>query len=233
MADSVTGVPILEIFYQATNNKIGASCLQSLLMMCQVFASIALTAEGSRSVYAFARDGAFPQFLNEKFKAVHPSLDVPVWALIATSTSQAIFCAILYGSSTAFSTVLSVATIGLYVSYLIPILVTIFRRDHMLVGYYHMSKKVGITVNIVASLYLIFASVFFFFPTTLPVTGDNMNYAIVAFGIVAVIGTILWVSGGKNTYGELIEGHQLVERQSVLVGGEKNTTITDNSSNSV
>lgn len=136
---------------------------------------------------------------------MHPTLDVPVWSVIATSTAQAIFCAILYGSSTAFSTVLSVATIGLYVSYLVPIVVAIFNRDRMLVGYYHMPKKIGIAVNTIASLYLTFASVFFFFPTALPVTGDNMNYAIVAFGIVTVIGSLCWFGGGKNTYGELIE----------------------------
>lgn len=39
VANSITGVPILEIYYQATNNKIGASCLQTLLMLCQVYAS--------------------------------------------------------------------------------------------------------------------------------------------------------------------------------------------------
>lgn len=87
----------------------------------------------------------------------------------------------------------------------------------MLVGYYHMSKKIGIAVNTVAAVYLTFASIFFFFPTALPVTGDNMNYAIVAFGIVTILGSVCWFGGGKKTYGELIER----AHETISVGPDK------------
>lgn len=54
-AESSTGVPIIEIFYNSTQNATGASCLTVFLIVIGFGASNALTAEGGRAVYAFAR----------------------------------------------------------------------------------------------------------------------------------------------------------------------------------
>ena len=54
-AESSTGVPIIEIFYNSTQNAAGASCLTVFLIVIGFGASNALTAEGGRAVYAFAR----------------------------------------------------------------------------------------------------------------------------------------------------------------------------------
>jgi choline transport protein len=45
------------------------------------------------------------------------------------------------------------------------------------------------------------------FPPELPVTGNNMNYAIVAFGIIVVIATVQWIFDGRKNY----KGPQLDE----------------------
>ena len=46
----------------------------------------------------------------------------------------------------------------------------------------------------------------FVFPPELPVTGNNMNYCIVAFAIIIVISTIQWfVDGRKNFKGPHID----------------------------
>lgn len=45
-------------------------------------------------------------------------------------------------------------------------------------------------------------TVFLLFPPTLPVTGNNMNYAVVAFAVIILISTIQWfVDGRKNFQG--------------------------------
>jgi choline transport protein len=43
-------------------------------------------------------------------------------------------------------------------------------------------------------------TVLFVFPPVLPVTGNNMNYCIVAFAIVLIISIIQWYVDGKKNY---------------------------------
>ncbi len=40
----------------------------------------------------------------------------------------------------------------------------------------------------------------FVFPPDLPVTGNNMNYCIVAFAIVMIISMIQWFVDGRKNY---------------------------------
>lgn len=55
------------------------------------------------------------------------------------------------------------------------------------------------------------------FPPFLPVTGSNMNYCIVAFGIILIISVIQWfVDGRKNFKGPKIDPEVL--EQADLVG---------------
>ncbi|ANB14005.1 Hnm1p [Sugiyamaella lignohabitans] len=209
VAATATGVPLLEIFFQSTNNsKAGASCLLVIIMVCQFLASNGLLTEGSRSVYAFARDGAFPYQINKYMGTVNSNYDVPICALIFCAVLQCAFIAIYFGSSTAFFTVISIATVGLYVSYLVPIIVVMFRRKLKTAGYYNLGRW-GLWVNAPAALFLIYTSVCFFFPTALPITGDNMNYTIAAFAVCAILGLLSWFLGGRHTYGTLTESEFL------------------------
>ncbi|KAK9455628.1 Hnm1p [Dipodascopsis uninucleata] len=193
-----TGVPLLEIFYDALRSKVGASCLCSITLIAQFFAANALLTEGSRSVFAFARDGAMP--FSKYLCKVDERLGVPVYAILVSTFFQCVFIAIYFGSSTAFLTVLSIATVGLYVSYLNPILAMMICRRNFVPGHYKMSSLIGWTANILGSLYLIFCIIFFFFPTEMPVTGSNMNYCIAAFGITGIFGTISWFVTGRKDY---------------------------------
>jgi choline transport protein len=43
-------------------------------------------------------------------------------------------------------------------------------------------------------------TVLFVFPPVLPVTGNNMNYCIVAFAIVIIISVFQWYIDGKKNY---------------------------------
>lgn len=49
-------------------------------------------------------------------------------------------------------------------------------------------------------------TVLFVFPPEQPVTGTNMNYAIVAFGVVLIIAIVQWlIDGRKNYEGPIID----------------------------
>ena len=48
--------------------------------------------------------------------------------------------------------------------------------------------------------YVILTTVLFVFPPALPVTGNNMNYCIVAFAIWLIISVVQWYVDGKKNY---------------------------------
>jgi choline transport protein len=52
--------PLLEIFFLATNSRVGAVCLLMFPLVCFVFAGISVLSTSSRMVFAFARDGGLP-----------------------------------------------------------------------------------------------------------------------------------------------------------------------------
>lgn len=199
VVNTATGFPLLEIFHQATNSVPGALCLTLITVITQVFTNIGLLSEGSRSVYAFARDGAFPPIMNKYLGQVSPVFGIPVYGLFFSALIAAILVAILFGSATAFFTVISIASTGLYVSYLLPILVSTFKRSAKAPGYYNLGKW-ALWFEVPALAYLTFCIIFMFFPTELPVTSSNMNYCCAAFGIVAILALTSWFCGARTCY---------------------------------
>lgn len=49
-------------------------------------------------------------------------------------------------------------------------------------------------------MWTILTTVLFVFPPALPVTGNNMNYCIVAFAIILIISLIQWFVDGRKNY---------------------------------
>jgi LPXTG-motif cell wall-anchored protein len=75
--------------------------------------------------------------------------------------------------------------------------------------------KWGYLVNIWACCWTAFVSVIFLFPTIRPVTGDNMNYAIVFLAAILVASTLYWYIRGRRFYtGPLIEAQILQDDES-------------------
>ena len=57
-------------------------------------------------------------------------------------------------------------------------------------------------------------TVLFVFPPVEEVTGNNMNYCIVAFGIILLIATLQWVFDGRKNYtGPNIDTEALIQGQ--------------------
>lgn len=114
-ASSATGVPVIEIFFNSTGSVAGATCLTVLLTVIGFGASNALTAEGGRAVYAFARDRGLPG--SSLWAKVEPKSQIPVAALCLTVGVQVALNSIYFGTLTGFETVISIATEGFCTSH--------------------------------------------------------------------------------------------------------------------
>ncbi|KAJ5239911.1 hypothetical protein N7468_004530 [Penicillium chermesinum] len=201
-ANSATGVPVIQIIYDSTGNKAATVILSCLITVIVIVAGNNLIAEGSRSVYAFARDNGLP--FSKVFSKVDEKSKVPVNAVLLTLAVQLALDAIDFGTTTGFETVISIATEGFYLSYAMALgsrLVGYF-TGHVtkMEGPYTLSVPVSIGLNLLGLLFLLFASITFNFPSTYPVNQESMNYTSAAIGVIALISLLTWFTTGKDHF---------------------------------
>ncbi|KAF2716291.1 GABA permease [Polychaeton citri CBS 116435] len=229
-AASTTGVPLIQIFYDSTGSRAGAICLTVLITVICVGASNALTAEGGRAVYAFARDRGLP--FSGLFSKVDKKKSIPVFALILTVIVQLALNSIYFGTLTGFETVVSIATLGFYVSYAMPLLARLlssFTGTHTdIQGLYNLGKF-SVPLNVIGLLYLVFLSITFNFPTTYPVTSENMNYTCAAIGIIMLIAAVTWVTTGRKQFRGPEAGDVFIDGREPRV--PETTTSSDENTN--
>jgi choline transport protein len=201
VAETTTGVPLIQIFFNSTGSVAGSCVLATLITVIVLVAANALLAEGSRALYAFARDHGLP--FSRVFAKVNPKLQVPVYSILLACGVQMALNSIYFGSYTGFLTVISIATEGFYLSYAMPLLARILSRmtghAKVLNGPYSLGKY-GIYCNIVGFLFLLFAAITFNFPSIAPVNSQNMNYCSAAIGVIGLVSAVTWFVDGKKNF---------------------------------
>ena len=86
-------------------------------------------------------------------------------------------------------------------SCVIPQAILLYRgRDHVLPNRYFDLGRFGTIVNAVAVSWTIFLDVLVCFPTSMPVTAENMNYVSVVFVGLASFVVLLWFSTKRGTF---------------------------------
>jgi len=233
-ASSSTGVPIIAIFYNSTGSVAGATCLTVLLIVIDFGCANALTAEGGRAVYAFARDRGLP--FSGLWSKVEPKKHIPVFAILLTALVQIALNSIYFGTLTGFNTVVSIATEGFYISYAMPLFVGVLARLSgkvtRLDGPYSLGRW-GLLLNLVGLVFLLFTSITFNFPSVNPVTSENMNYTSAAVGVIMLIATITWFTTGKRQFtgpqsgGVVIEGAPGATTADTSFAGEKVVKVSE------
>jgi len=138
-----------------------------LVIYIGMVASVGLTASSSRMMWAFARDAGFPfhQFLTH----VNPRWEVPVNAIGVVVILQILIGAIYFGDATAFQAIVSVATIALLFTYLIPpALMLFYARQNLTIEYGPFKLgRFGIFLNVISSGFTFLFFVLLSFPTVI------------------------------------------------------------------
>lgn len=197
LANTSTGLPLAEIFRQATQSTGGAFALIFILWIALFPCMIGSQLSTGRVFWAFSRDEGLP--LSKLWAKVNTRLESPLNAQLCVSTIVALLGLIYLGSSTAFNAMMSSAVTINNIAYLVPILTNVLLgRRTMHRGQFYMGDITGMVVNIIAVAWLIFAIVFFSFPYYMPVTPQNMNYTCVCVGGFLVIAMLWWIIAGKR-----------------------------------
>ncbi|KAF8907053.1 APC amino acid permease [Gymnopilus junonius] len=193
---STTGQPVTQIFLDTVGEK-GAIVLMVIVIGAMYFCGTFSVTSNSRMMYAFARDGGIPG--HNFFAKVDQRWKSPIRTVWLACTLSFILGLPSLGSSVAFAAATSIATIGLYTSYGIPIALRVIYRDQFVRGPFHLGAF-SYPVAVAAVAWIIFITIAFILPQINPVDSQTLNYAIVAVGIVITYSVGFWVLSARKWF---------------------------------
>jgi len=207
-------VPPAQIFVDAVGST-GGKLLLLVAIGAQLFCGMSSVTANSRMIYAFSRDGALPG--SAFWHRINVRTRTPTNAIWLAVVGALILGLPYLWNSTAYAAVTSIATIGLYVAYVIPTFLRLRLGSSFARGPWHLGRW-SAPIGIIAVSWVVIITVLFMLPTTSPITWDNFNYTVIA--VVAVVGFagIYWlVSARKWFTGPKVQGTEeeleAIERQ--------------------
>ncbi|XP_010279389.1 PREDICTED: amino-acid permease BAT1 homolog isoform X2 [Nelumbo nucifera] len=195
------GYAIAEVFYQSFKsrygNGVGGIICLGVIALAIFFCGMSSVTSNSRMAYAFSRDGAMP--FSSLWHQVNKQ-EVPinaVWLSVFIS-----FCMALtsLGSLVAFQAMVSIATIGLYIAYALPIFfrVTLVHKSFV-PGPFNLGRY-GILVGWIAVLWVATITILFSLPVAYPITKDTLNYTPVAVGGLLILTVSSWFLSARHWF---------------------------------
>jgi len=186
--------PVLYILQSRLSYVLG-TLLFAVIAVAQFFCGMSSITSNSRMIYAFSRDGAVP------FHNVWHKLDTgrtPRNAVILAAVAAFVLAIPTLFNYTAYLAITSIAVIGLYIAYAIPIFLRQFATDFK-TGPWHLgawSRPIGW----IAVIWVVFISVLFMLPAANPITPNNFNYtSVVVLGVIVLV-TIWWFASARNWF---------------------------------
>ncbi|KAJ5526349.1 amino acid permease [Penicillium frequentans] len=178
---SRTGYPFMEIFYEATNSLSGSLAMCSIILVIYCCSLMGLLAAASRQLWSFPEIRAFRAGIGG---------------------ISAILALINIGSSVALEDVVSMAVSGLYLSYLMVLVLLLWRRmkgdiyrhddsedgiinvpgAKLVWGTFHCPGIWGTAINAFAILYIVIVVFFSFWPAKMHPNVEEMNWSVLGIG---------------------------------------------------
>jgi len=154
--------------------------------------------------YAFSRDGAVPG--HNLWHRLNRGR-TPRNAIILAAVAAFVLAIPTVFNYTSYLAITSIAVIGLYIAYAIPIFLRQFAPDFK-TGPWHLgawSKPIGW----IAVIWVVLISVLFMLPAASPITINNFNYAPIAVLGVILIVTIWWLVSARHWFkGPIVQGSE-------------------------
>ncbi|EJD05189.1 APC amino acid permease [Fomitiporia mediterranea MF3/22] len=181
----------------------GALFLWAFVCMTAFFVCQTALQACSRTVYAFSRDHGLPD--GGLLGRVSTITQTPLPAVWATTLFSVLPGLLDFASPVAAQAIFSLTAMALDISYIIPIFLRRFYRNHPEVifkpGPFYMGPGLlGWAANVICITWTIFVSVIFSIPTVLPVTPQNMNYASVITGGVVILSGLWYILAAHHHY---------------------------------
>jgi amino acid transporter len=199
--------PFVYIAEHALGAAFGRATVWSILVAMWLCGLSSVTAN-ARMIFAFARDGGLPASAwLARVSPTHRTPAVAVWMAVSLAFLGAVY-------SKAYDVIVSISTIGLYVSYILPVLLVCrarFRGEWSELGPWNLGRWGGL-VNAVAVAWTFFICALFVSPPNL-LTGETFAVLIVVLA-ASYFGFVRGRFTGPRRLGT---EEQLLEIESSLV----------------
>ena len=171
------------VIFEYSAGRVLAELLILVVIGAQFFCGMSSVTANSRMIFAFSRDGAVPfsNFWHHVSKRSH----VPVRSAWFGAVGAFILSVPYLKSYTAYAAVTSIAVIGLYVAYLIPVFLRRINGSAFHPGPWKLGSW-GPVFGWIAIVWVVFICIILMLPQFKPITVNSFNYAPVA--VAAVLG---------------------------------------------
>jgi amino acid transporter len=188
-AESTAVTPAAQIFIDAVGHNLGMSSVTA----------------NSRMIYAFSRDGAVPG--SQFWHRINPRTRTPTNSIWFAAVGAFILGLPYLWSPVAYAAVTSIAVIGLYIAYGIPILLRLLAGEKFVRGPWHL-RQYSYIVGWIAVVWIVFIAILFVLPQVSP--GNTLvtfNYAILAVAVVLVYAGGYWFLSARKWFkGPRVQG---------------------------
>ncbi len=213
-------VPPAQIFVDAVGRNLGLFLL-FIVVGAQFYCGMSSVTANSRMIYAFSRDGAVPG--SQFWHRINPRTRTPTNSIWFAAVGAFILGLPYLWNPVAYAAVTSIAVIGLYIAYGLPILLRLLAGERFQRGPWHLGRWSYI-VGWIAVIWIAFIAVLFCLPQLAPGnTLTTFNYSIVAVGVVLLYAGGYWFLSAKNWFkGPKVQGTAeelaAIERELEAVG---------------
>ena len=192
-----------QIFIDALG-KTGGELLLLIAIVAQFFCGMSSVTANSRMIYAFSRDGAVPG--HRLWHQINPRTRTPTNAIWLAAMGAFVLVIPYWFNSAAYAAVTSIAVIGLYVAYIIPVFLRVRSGSDFVAGPWSLGRW-GVLNGTIATIWVVFISILLMLPQLRPVTVSTFNYAPIAVLVVIGFASVYWVTSARKWFkGPKVQG---------------------------
>ena len=193
------------VIFQDALGKTGAALLLLIVIGAQFYCGMSSVTANSRMIYAFSRDGAVPG--SQFWHRINKRTRTPTNSIWFAAVGAFILGLPYLWNPTAYAAVTSIAVIGLYIAYGIPILLRRLAGNRFQPGPWQLGQWSTI-VGWIAVVWIASISILFILPQAAPGnTLATFNYAPVAVAVVLIFAGGYWFLSAKNWFkGPKVQG---------------------------
>ena len=193
------------VIFQDALGKTGAALLLLIVIGAQFYCGMSSVTANSRMIYAFSRDGAVPG--SQFWHRINKRTRTPTNSIWFAAVGAFILGLPYLWNPTAYAAVTSIAVIGLYIAYGIPILLRRLAGNRFQPGPWQLGQWSTI-VGWIAVIWIACISILFVLPQAAPGnTLATFNYAPVAVAVVLIFAGGYWFLSAKNWFkGPKVQG---------------------------
>jgi len=204
-------VPWATIFEYATGRTIGL-LLMIVVIVAQYFCGMSSVTSNSRMMYAFSRDGAMP--FSGFWHHISKRSRVPVRTAWLGAIGAWVLSLPYLWNVAAYAAVTSIAVVGLYIAYWIPIFLRRVYSKDFVPGPWKLGKTWGPVISWIAIIWVAFICILLLLPqfsAGVPWSEDfswsSFNYAPLAVLVVIGFAWLWWMGGARKWFkGPKVQG---------------------------